>query len=89
MQRFVVRKQFFEFRVGLVDIFRIAGQRHPAERAFSFAEQRTDVGRYKAREVEGVADTLIQRYLTDIVAVIHGRDAHMTEVEHCLHMDRH
>ena len=41
-------------RVGLVDVLRVAGERDPAERALALAEQRPDVGRHEAGEVEGV-----------------------------------
>src|SRR5471032_182575 len=50
----VVRDQLFDFGVGLVDVLRVARQRSPTERADATAEQRTDVRRYKTREVKGV-----------------------------------
>ena len=56
VQVFVIRDQLFHHGVGFVDVLRIAGQRRPAERPDTAAEQRTDVGRHEAREVEGVVD---------------------------------
>ena len=35
-------------------VLRIAGERHPAERAGAFAEERPDVGRHEAGVVERV-----------------------------------
>ena len=50
----VVRQQLLHLRVGAVDVLGIARERHPAERALALAEERPDVGRHEAREVEGV-----------------------------------
>jgi hypothetical protein len=60
----------------------------PAERALALAEQRPDVGRHEAREVEGVLHALVEGHLADVVAVVDGRDAHGLEVEHGLHVHR-
>ncbi len=84
----VVREQLLDLGVGLVDVFRVTRERHPAERALALAEQRADVGRHEAGEVEGVAQALVEGHLADVVAVIHGGDAHGVEVEHGLHVHR-
>ena len=54
VQMRVVGQQFLHLGVGLVDVFRIARQRGPAERPDAAAEQRADIGRHEAREVERV-----------------------------------
>ena len=50
----VVGEQLLHLGVGLVDVLGIARQRRPAERPDAAAEQRPDIGRHEAREVEGV-----------------------------------
>ncbi|SAT51600.1 Uncharacterised protein [Klebsiella variicola] len=85
----VVREEFFEFRVGLIDIFRVAGKGNPTEWPFAFTEQRADVGRDKTREIKGVFNALFFGDLADIVAVIEGGDPHMVKIEHGLDMFCH
>ena len=72
----VVRQQLLHLGVGAVDVLRVARQRRPAERADAAAEQRADVGRHEAGEVEGVGDALLLRHLADVVAVVDRRHAH-------------
>src|SRR5476651_794339 len=78
----VVRDQLFDLGVGLVDVFGVARQCSPAERANATAEQRTDVSRYEAREIEGVVDADFLGHLADVVAVVEGRDALFLERQH-------
>ena len=84
----VVREQLLHLRVGLADVLRVARQRHPAERPLAAAEQRPDVGRHEAGEVEGVLHALVEGDLADVVAVVDGGYAHRVEVEHGLHVHR-
>src|SRR3546814_6757237 len=51
--------------VGLVDVLRVAGQSHPAERTDAAAEQRQDIGRHEAREVESLGDADFLGHLAD------------------------
>ena len=51
VQMRIVGDQFLDALVGLVDVFRIAGQGRPAERADAAAEQRADIGGHEAREM--------------------------------------
>ncbi|CAN0622259.1 protein of unknown function [Burkholderia multivorans] len=85
----IVRDQFLDLLVGLVDILRIAGQRDPAERPLPFAEQRTDVRRHEAREVERVLDAHLERHLADVVAVVERRRAAFLQRQHRAHLHRH
>ncbi|MNH97868.1 hypothetical protein D3C73_505750 [compost metagenome] len=85
----VVRDQLFDLGVGFVDVLRITRQRRPTERTDATAEQRTDVGRYETREIEGVFDAFFLRHLTDIVAVVEGRDALLLEFQHGFDVHRH
>ena len=71
----VVRHQLLHLGVGAVDVLRIARQRRPAERPDAAAEQRADIGRHEAREIEGIGDALSLRHLADVVAVVEGRHA--------------
>ena len=59
VQMLILREQLHDRFVRGVDIFRIAGERHPAEGAFSLTKQRPDIGRYEARIIEGLFHALI------------------------------
>ena len=85
----IVRDQFFDFGVGLVDVLRVAGQRRPTERADATAEQWADVSRYETWEVERVFHALFLGHLADVVAVVEGRDALLLEFEHGFDVDGH
>ena len=85
----VVRHQLLHLGVGAVDVLRIARQRRPAERADAAAEQRADVGRHEAREVEGVRHALVLGHLADVVAVVDGGDAALVELQHGAHVLGH
>ena len=50
----VLGEQLEHGLVGSADVGRVAGERHPAERALALAEQRPDEGGHETREVEGV-----------------------------------
>ncbi len=89
MQMRVVGDQLLHLGVGAIDILRLARQRGPAERPYTAAEQRPDVGRHETRESEGVGHALVQRHLADIVAVIEGGGALFMEGQHRLDMHRH
>ena len=75
--------------VGLIDIFRVAGERCPAKWPNALAEQRANISRDKAREVKSVFYTDLFGHLADIVAVIHcGRTA-LLQCQHGAHLHRH
>src|SRR5471032_2384033 len=78
----VVRDQLFDFGVSLVDVFGVARQCSPTEWADAAAKQWTDVSRYEAWEVECVFHAFFLGHLTDVVAVVEGRDAHFLEIQH-------
>jgi len=89
VQMRIVGQQLLHFRVGAIDVFRIARQRAPAERSDAAAKQRADIGRHEAWKIEGVRDAVFLRHLADIVPVIDRRHAHAVEGEHRAHMFRH
>ena len=72
-RRVVLGEELEDGLVGGADVGRIAGERHPAERALALAEQRPDVGRHEAGEVEGVLDAALRRLAAEVVAVVEGR----------------
>jgi hypothetical protein len=78
----VLGEQLLHLGVGLVDVFRIARERAPAERADAPAEQRADIGRHEAGEGEGVFQPFVLRHLADVVAVIERRHAGVPEIDH-------
>src|SRR5690606_24855033 len=88
VQRLVVWKELLDLRVRAVDVLRIAGQRHPAERALAFAEEWPDTGGYEARVVEGVRHAGVERYLPQVVAVVDDLQPHAVVGKHGLHMSR-
>ena len=75
LQMRVVRKELHHLAVRLVDVFGIAGKRHPAERSLAFAEERPDVRGHETGERERVGDAFVERDLADVVAVVERRDA--------------
>src|ERR1019366_471080 len=78
-----------DLRVGLIDIFGIAGQGGPAERAYPAAEQRADVLRHETREIEGMTDAGVERDLPDIVAIVENRQTHGLEAQQIFDVFRH
>ena len=89
VQMLVVRHQFFDLGVGLIDVFGIAGERSPAKWADATTKQRADVGRHETGKLEGVGDALLLRHLTDVVAIVERRHARAVEIEHRAHMRGH
>ena len=89
VQMRIVRHQLLDLGVGLVDIFRVARQRGPAERPDAAAEQRPDVGGHEAGKIERVAHPLFERHLADVVAVVDGRDARVAIAQHRAHVLGH
>ena len=88
-ERLVLREELEHGLVGALDVRRITGQRHPAERALALAEQRPDEGGHEAREVEGVGDAGGLRLGADVVAVVEGDGAGRLEREHGPHVVGH
>src|SRR4051794_9047827 len=65
----VVRKDLLHLGVGPINVLRVAGERAPAEGADTAAEERADIGRNEAREIESVGDAHLLGELADVVAV--------------------
>uniref|UniRef100_A0A0N4ZGP7 LigA n=1 Tax=Parastrongyloides trichosuri TaxID=131310 RepID=A0A0N4ZGP7_PARTI len=82
VQAGVVREELLHRLIRFADVLGIARQGGPAERADTTAEQRTDIGRHEAGEVERVLHAFFQRHLSQVVAVVHGRHAQRVEAEH-------
>src|SRR5689334_10626568 len=58
MQMRIIRDELLHLRVGLVDVLRITRERRPAEWTDATAEERPDIRRHEAREIERVLDAL-------------------------------
>ena len=71
------------------DIFGVAGERHPAERAQSLAEQRADVGGDEAGELEGAVVAALAGFVADGVAVVEDLGAGVLEFHHGLDVPGH
>ena len=88
-QRFVFREQFQDRFVGAEQIFLVAAQRHPAKRAFAFAEQRPNKRGHKAGIIERILHARIKGALPQVVAVIKHDRAALLKFQHRLHVPRH
>jgi hypothetical protein len=82
VQVLVVGEELFHLRVGLADVFRVAAQRHPAERPDALAEQRAHIGGHKAGEVKRIGHAKVLGHLAQVVAVVHRGNAHGVEGQH-------
>ena len=81
-QGFVVREQFERETVGAIDVFGVARERHPAERPAAFAEERTDVLRHEAGNVEGVLHAGLLGVGANVVAVVERHRAGPLQRQH-------
>src|SRR3546814_13862174 len=82
------RKQRFDGGVGLVDILRVSGQRDPAERSDTPAEERTDIGGDEAGEGKRVLNTFVLGNLADIIPRVDHWNIHAPPVEHGRYVGR-
>src|SRR5262245_34007716 len=85
----VVRQQLLDAGGGAEDVLGVARQCRPAEWTDAAAEQRADIGRHEAWEVEGIGDAGLLRHLPDVVAVVEGGHAAPPELEHRAYMHGH
>src|SRR3546814_9423225 len=83
------RKQRFDGGVGLVDILRVSGQRDPAERSDTPAEERTDIGGDEAGEGKRVLNTFFLGNLADIIPIVDHWNIHAPPVEHGRYVGRY
>ena len=81
-QNFVFRKKLERERVGARDVLRIAAERNPAERTFSFAKERADVFRNETGNIEGVFDAGFLRLGANVVAIIESDRAAFLQFQH-------
>ena len=86
VQVLVFRKQLLHLGVGLQDVLGVTTEGHPAEGAHASAKQRPNVGGHKAGIVESVGKAEIFGHLAQVVAIVHGGNAHVVEVQHGAHM---
>src|ERR1700744_1038479 len=84
MQVRIVRYQFLDLGVGLVDVLRVAGECYPAKRTDAPAEERGDGFGNKTREIEGMGDAGIESHLPNDVAVVEDRQSHALEAQQIL-----
>ena len=81
-QPIVIRELFEHCSIGGGDIARITRQSHPPERALPLAEQRTNVGREKARIVEGPVEATELGLGAKTVAVVKHLGAGILKPDH-------
>ena len=75
--------------VGHVDVFRIAGERDPAEGAGAGAEERANVFGHEAGNQERVGAAGVEGEAADVVAVVEGDGAGALQGEHGVDVDDH
>ncbi|GAA3678162.1 hypothetical protein GCM10022203_09960 [Micrococcus yunnanensis] len=89
VQVLVLGEQLLQGLVGHADVLRVAGERGPAERAEALAEQRADVGRDEARELERAGVAGLAGLVADGVAVVEHLGADVLEADHGLDLAGH
>ena len=85
----IFRKQVECEPIGARDVFGIAAQCNPAERAAAFAKQRPNVFWNKPGNIECVVDTGLLRLSANVVSVIECNGAFFLQREHRLDMNAH
>ena len=89
VQVLIFREELHQLFISLVNIFRVTRKRHPAEGPLAFAEERANISRNKAGEVEGFLNALVISPLANIVAVIKSDRARFLHADHRLNMFCH
>ena len=89
MQVLVVREELLECLVGDLDVLWVAGKRGPAEGAQALAEERANIGRNEARELEGALVAGLAGLIADGVAVVKDLGALILELDHGLDLGSH
>src|SRR6266403_1391500 len=89
VQRSIVWKKFECQVVGLPNIIRISRECYPEKRSLAFTEERTNVFRYKSRNLKCVETTGIECLLTYVVAIVEGDGTAAFQREHRFDMPGH
>src|SRR5258705_884573 len=85
----VVREQFQSEIIGLAYIFLVTRERHPAKRSLAFAEKWPNVFRHKARNLEGIFATSVERLLANVVAIVKDHRSRTFQSQHRLDVTGH
>jgi hypothetical protein len=88
-ERLVLRKHLEDGVIGRADVVGVTRQRGPAERPLALAEERPDVRRHEARDVERVGHPAELRLGPDVVAVVEDDGAGAHERQHGRDVRRH
>ncbi len=88
-QVLIVREEFGDGFVCAVYILRIAGESNPPERTFAKAEEGPNVSWDKAREVESIPHSMVERALAQVVAIIENLRTTTLEGKHGLDVASH
>src|SRR5262245_7435969 len=89
VQMRVARQQGLHLRVGTPDVLGVARECRPPERSDATAKEWANVGRDKAREVEGINDPFVLCHLADVIAVVKRRYSTPVKLEHRAHVLGH
>jgi len=81
--------EFAHFGIGLVNVFRISRQRHPAEGTDAAAEQRPDVFRTKPGTSKAWATPASRATCLMLFSVVENRKSHLLESQQVLDVLRH
>src|SRR5690349_17527206 len=85
----VIREQFLHFGVGAPDVLGVTRECCPPERPDAAAKERANVGRDKAREVEGISYPFVACHLANVIAVVKRRNSTPVKFEHRTHVFGH
>src|SRR6266404_3751724 len=88
-KRLVFRKQVECEPIGARDVFRVATQCNPAERATSFAKERPNVFWNETGNIKCVLDARFLRLSANVVSIIKSHYAFFLQREHRLNMNSH
>src|ERR1700730_4209808 len=85
----VVREHLQYQLIGARNVGGFTRQCCPPERAFAFAEQGTNIGGHKTREIVSVFEPLFVGEGADIVSIVERNCAEVLQIEHAFDMFRH
>src|SRR5215472_1378532 len=89
VQEGVVGYEFAHLLIRAIDIFRIPGQRHPTERSFADAKQRTHVRLDESGISERIIHAYFLRHCPDVVAVIESDHTPIFKRQNGANLSRH
>src|SRR5579859_7507042 len=85
-QCFVLGEKIKHETIGTIDVSWVARQRNPTKRSFAFAKHWPDVGGNESLESECFGQSILQRLLANVIAIIKDDGSLTLQREHCVDM---